>query len=100
VAIWTGPHDAQDGGDEQDGAGYIGADKGDSEDRGQDRKGGRRAQGAGRRAQGAGRRAQGAGHGGMDSKVRRPTIEPVTLRGGAQRAHAPDAGPRSCVDRW
>ena len=59
VAIWTGPHDAQDGGDEQDGAGYIGADKGDSEDRGQDRKGGRRAQGAGRRAQGAGRRAQG-----------------------------------------
>ncbi len=45
VAIWTGPHDAQDGGDEQDGAGYIGADKGDSEDRGQDRKGGRRAQG-------------------------------------------------------
>jgi len=41
VAVQTGPQDAQDGDDEQDGEGYIGADEGRGEDGGHDRKGGR-----------------------------------------------------------
>jgi len=41
VAVQTRPHDAQDGGDEQDGEGHIGADEGGGEDRGHDVEAGR-----------------------------------------------------------
>jgi len=41
VAVQTGPHDAQDGDDEQGGEGYIAADEGGGEDGGHDVEGGR-----------------------------------------------------------
>jgi len=41
VAVRTGPHDAQDGDDEQDGEGHIGPDKGRGEDGGHDVEGAR-----------------------------------------------------------
>ncbi len=41
MAVQTGPHDAQDGEDEQDGNGHIHADEGGGEERGHDVEGGR-----------------------------------------------------------
>lgn len=41
MAVRTGPHDAQDGGDEQGGEGHVGAGEGKSEDSGHDEEGGR-----------------------------------------------------------
>ncbi len=40
MAVQTGPHDAQDGDDEQDGEGHIGADEDGRQDGGQDGEGG------------------------------------------------------------
>jgi len=45
VAVQTRPHDAQDGGDEQDGDGDVRADEGRGEGRGHDVKGGRGGRG-------------------------------------------------------
>ncbi len=39
MAVQTRPHDAQDGGDEQDGAGHVGADEDGGEDRSHDVEG-------------------------------------------------------------
>ncbi len=56
MAVQTGPHDAQDGDDEQDGEGHVGADEG-GEERGHDVEGGRG--GLGQRGEEAGRRSRG-----------------------------------------
>ena len=42
MAVQTGPHDAPDGDDEQDGNGHIHADEGSGEERGHDVEGGLR----------------------------------------------------------
>jgi len=39
MTVQTGPHDAQDGDDEQDGEGYVRADEDGSEERGHDMEG-------------------------------------------------------------
>ncbi len=41
MAVQVGPHDAQDGDDEQDGEGRVRADEGGGEDRSHDMEGGR-----------------------------------------------------------
>ena len=64
MAVQTGPHDAQDGDDEQDGDGHIRADEGGGEDGGHDMNGGRG--GMGQRSEKAG---DGAGEGAEDEGV-------------------------------
>ena len=41
MAVETGPHNAQDGDDEQGSEGHIGTDEGGGEERGHDMEGGR-----------------------------------------------------------
>jgi len=57
VAVQTGPQDAQDSDDEQDGEGRVRADEGGDEERGHDVEGGRG--GLGQRGEEAGRRSRG-----------------------------------------
>jgi len=61
MTVQTGPHDAQDGDDEQDGEGHIRADEGGGEDGGHDVEG--RRGGMGQRGEQAG---DGAGEGAED----------------------------------
>ena len=63
----AGPHDAQDGDEEQDGEGHIRADEGDGEDGGHDVEGGRG--GMGQRGEDGGDGAgEGAEHEGGEAK--------------------------------
>jgi len=67
VAVQTGPHDAQDGDDEQGGEGHIRADEGGGEERGHDVEGGRG--GLGQRGEEGGDRAgEGAEHEGGEAE--------------------------------
>jgi len=71
VAVQTGPCDAQDSDDEQDGKGHVGADEGHGEERGHDVEGGRG--GMGQRGEGGGEEAgEGAEHEGAEAE--RPDV--------------------------
>jgi len=71
MAVETGPHDAQDGDEEQDGEGHVRADEGGGEDGGHDVKGGRG---------GMGQRGEEADEGTGESREQRAARQSVLTR--------------------